>query len=162
MTVTSLVGENPAMDLTETEAHLRSMLEQAGVDLKQPDPLTTWTVFTKFGAKEIDRIQPDDDGFLFQWGVHGSSQLFHLGFLRQFSFFTADGEYDHMEQLQCTFHYEPTAELRALGSGDDWWFRSEPRRTLDSWVTEIEALPAFDVLRRRLRPVESFIKQGRI
>ena len=69
---------------SETEAHLRSMLEQAGVDLEQPDPLTTWRVFTKFGAKEIDGIQRDDDGFLFEWGVYGSSQLFHLGFLRQF------------------------------------------------------------------------------
>ena len=96
------------MDPTETEAHLRSMLEDAGVDLEQPDPLTTWRVFTEFGAKEIDGIQPDDDGFLFQWGVYGSPGLFNLGFLRQFSFFTTEGDYDHMEQLSCAFHFEPT------------------------------------------------------
>jgi hypothetical protein len=77
----------------------------------------------------LDGIAPDDDGFLFEWGVYDDDR-FYLGFLRQFSFYTADGEYDHMEQLRCTFHFEPTPDLRALGKGHDWWFRSEPRRTL--------------------------------
>ena len=141
---------------------LREMLTQAGVDRERPEPLATWDVFRKFAAEEIDGIEPDDDGFLFSWGLSGSAQRFQIGFLRQFSFYTAAGEYDHMEQLRCTFDFEPTPELSALGKGDDWWFRSEPRRALNDWFEEAEAQSAFSVLRGGCRPVAAYIEQGRV
>lgn len=148
------------MDARQAETRLREMLVQAGVDPDRPDPLATWRVFGKFAAEEIDGIEPDDDGFLLWWGIYGDTQLFQLGFLRQFSFYAAGVEYDHMEQLRCTFHFAETPELQALGKGDDWWFRSEPRRTLSDWIAEMEAQPAFNVLNAGAEPIATFIKQG--
>ena len=155
-------GKNRRVHATESEGHLRAMLAQAGVDLEQPDPLETWRVFAKFGATEIDGIEPDDDGLLFWWGGYTAGDPFQLGFLRQFSFYTAAGEYDHMEQLQCAFQFGQTTDLRTLEKGDSWWFRPETRRTLNDWIAEMESLPAFNVLRNGLRPAASVIEQGRV
>jgi hypothetical protein len=67
-----------------------------------------------------------------------------------------------MEQLRCTFQFEPTPQLISLGKGDDWWFRSEPRRTLGDWIAEMEAQPAFAVLCGGAQPIAAYIEQGRI
>jgi hypothetical protein len=138
------------------------MLLAEGVDVERPDPLMTWGVFTNFGWEQIVGVEPDDDGFLFWWGAHGSPEPFRVGFLRQFSFYSDNGEYDHMEQLRCTFEFESTVERQALGNGDDWWFRSEPRRTLSNWIAKVEVLPSFGVVRERVPPTNAYIEQGRI
>jgi hypothetical protein len=62
---------------------------------------------------------------------------------RQFSFADEDGEYSHMSQLQCTFRFELTAELRALGSGDLWSFGMP----LDEFFARARELPGFSRVR---------------
>jgi hypothetical protein len=155
-------NENVTVERDQTEARLKEMLLAEGVDVERPDPLMTWGVFATFGSEEIVGVEPDDDGFLFWWGVHGSGEPFRVGFLRQFSFYSDDDEYDHMEQLRCTFEFESTTQLRAFGNGDDWWFRSEPRRTLSDWIAHVEAMPSFGVVRERVAPADGYFEQGRI
>jgi hypothetical protein len=85
---------------------------------------------------------PDDDLFLFQLGTFDwgdeRGEHFEVGFLRQFALYSRRGDYDHMAQLHCTFSFDPTSELRAMGGGDEWSGRS-----LDDWFANVEQLPSF-------------------
>jgi hypothetical protein len=60
-----------------------------------------------------------------------------------------------MEQLQCTFYFEPTDDLRALDAGDEWVVGD-----LASGFAEIEALPVFQVIdRHTTAPLAARIEQ---
>jgi hypothetical protein len=118
------------------------MLEERGVDLENPDPLQTWTTFKKFAELPVEGVDPEGgDMFLFQWGVYdwhdGNGERFEIDVTRQFVINAPSGDYDHMEQLHCTFYYDADAQLRQFASGDDW---------LDN-VGHAESFPVFKVLR---------------
>ena len=110
------------MTSDEAIGRLRRMLEAAGVSEQRPsiaDVELTWQVMRPFAAELVDDAEPadqDGDGILAQYGVYdwGDGEHFDLGMTRQFSFSDEDGEYDHMSQLNCTFHFAPTDELRAI------------------------------------------------
>jgi hypothetical protein len=118
--------------LTSDEAidRLRELLAQAGVDLDSPsadDVERTWQVMRRFAAESVQDAMPreqDGDGILAQYGTYdwGDGPRFSLDMTRQFCFEDADGEYDHMSQLNCTFDFEPTEELRAFGAQNLWSF----------------------------------------
>lgn len=135
----------------EAEDRLRELLTQAGVNLSAPtadDVERTWDVIVRFareGAEDVPSEPGDyDDGILAQYGVYdwGDGESYELDMTRQFSFYE-DGEYDHMAQLQCTFHFEPTAALRAAGEKNLWSFDSD----LDAFFAEARALPGFIAVR---------------
>jgi hypothetical protein len=155
--------QNRAVQYTEGESTLREMLSASDVDLDNPDPLATWAVFKEFAARPVEGVDPEfGDMFLFQWGVYdwrdGNGERFEIDFLRQFSVNTPDGEYDHMEQLHCTFYFDPTDDLRAFDAGDQWLVGD-----LDAGLAELESLPVFAVLRDRLAgPVGSKIEQEQV
>lgn len=137
------------------------MLKDAGVDAARPQLQDTWNVFKRFAALPVGGVGPDpeDDLLLFQWDSYdwhdGKGERFNVDFLRQFTIYSRRGDYDHMEQLHCTFFFEPTPELRALGSGDKWSGGS-----LDAWFAQIEELPAFTVPKQAGVPLlESRIEQ---
>lgn len=72
---------------------------------------------------------------LAQFGTYGWGELgfgFGLDMTRQLSFYGADGEYDHMAQLSCTFLYEPSEPLRALGNANLWSFGMPLREFFDT------------------------------
>jgi len=139
------------------------MLEVSGVDLVSPDPLQTWMTFKDFAALPVEGVEPEGgDMFLFEWGVYdwydGSGERFEIDFTRQFSILTSDGDYDHMEQLHCTFRYEPTDVLRAFGAGNEWIVGD-----LDAGFSSFESFPVFSVLRDRLAvPVAHRIEQEQV
>ncbi|HZS24691.1 MAG TPA: hypothetical protein VFA30_06840 [Gaiellaceae bacterium] len=154
------------MRYEDGETTLKALLRERGVDLGDPDPLATWTTFKEFAAMPAmpaEGVDPDGgDMVLFQWGVYdwydGNGERFEIDFTRQFSILTRRGDYDHMEQLHCTFQYEPTEELRALGAGDEWIVGD-----LDAGFGNVESLPVFAVLRDRLgTPIEHRIEQERV
>src|SRR2546422_9589195 len=91
---------------------------------------------------------------LFQWGTHdwhdGRGELFEVDFLRQFMI-EFESDYDHMEQLHCTFRFEPTEQLRFLGSGERWMSGD-----LGTWLADVEASPVFAVLPQPLSPPATF------
>jgi hypothetical protein len=151
------------MDYGDAEAKLKAMLQEAGVDLAAPDPLRTWGTFKQFAAIPVEGVDPDGgDMFLFQWGTSdwydGKGERFEIDFLRQFSINAPGGEYDHMEQLHCTFFFAPSDELRAFDSGDEWIVGD-----LDSGFATVEAFPVFGVLQRPpARPAEVRIEQEQV
>ncbi len=126
---------------------LRDLLREAGVNVEDPsaaDVQRAWGVMAVFVAEPVEDAEPrdrDGDGILAQYGVFdwGDGEQFELDMTRQFSFVDEDGEYSHMAQLQCTFCFEPTAELRALGSDDLWSFGMP----LDEFFENALVLPGF-------------------
>jgi hypothetical protein len=140
------------------ETTLRAMLEAQGVDLGNPDPLQTWTTFKEFAALPVEGVDPGGgDMFLFQWGAYdwqdGNGERFEIDITRQFVINTPSGDYDHMEQLHCTFYYDADTQLRQFESGDDW---------LDD-VSHAESFPVFAVLQDRLAvPTAHRIEQEQV
>jgi hypothetical protein len=134
------------------------MLSEAGVDLAQPNPLKVWRIFQQFANVPVDT---PNDMFLFQCGVYDwtGKPMFHFDFLRQFDVDSVDedGEpqYDHMEQLHCTFFYEPVAELVTLNT-HLWADQQAPVKT---FFAAVEALPAFVIPTTRFSPVSVSIYQ---
>jgi len=135
----------------QAEDRLRELLTQAGVNLSAPtaeDVERSWDVIERFaleGAEDVPSEPGDyDDGILAQHGVYdwGEGESFEVDMTRQFSFYK-DGEYDHMAQLQCTFHFEPTDELRAAGEKNLWSFDTD----LDEFFAAARALPGFVAVR---------------
>jgi hypothetical protein len=135
-----------SMKASEAEQTLKEMLGAAGIDVLAPDPLGTWKVFKRFAELPVEDVASEDgDMCLFQWGTHdwadGRGERFEIDFLRQFTI-EVDGEYDHMEQLHCTFEFEPTEALRGLGPGEHWIAGD-----LADGLGKVEVLPIFAVLR---------------
>lgn len=132
---------------SEAEPHFRRMLHAAGFSEQQPDALLAWRVFQEFAAVPVDCA---DDALLFQCGVYGNTghPLFQFGFVRQFTF-EEDGEYDHMEQLDCSIHFEPDAELQRLET-NLWSYDFDSFRAFFACV---EALPEFSAAIRGRSPV---------
>ena len=131
----------------EAADRLRELLREAGVDLDAPtadDVERSWDVMQRFareGAEDVPAEPGDyDDGILAQYGLWEGT--FELDMTRQFSFYE-DGEYDHMAQLSCTFHFAPTDRLRALRDENLWSFDLD----LDEFFVHARALPGFDAVR---------------
>ena len=105
----------------------------------------TWEVMRRFAAEDVEDAAPrdiDGDGILAQYGIYssfGGGKTFQLDMTRQFMFYDEDDEYDHMSQLNCTFEYAVTDELRALGESNLWSFGLD----LDEFFARALALPGF-------------------
>lgn len=129
---------------SETEAYFSRMLAQAGFSEQKPDPLLAWQTFQAFSAVPVDCA---GDDLLFQCGVYGFTgrELFHFGFVRQFTFEEEDGEYGGMEQLDCAVLFEPDPELRTLETS--LW--SSEFDSAEEFFAAVEALPEFQALRGR-------------
>lgn len=112
-------------------------------------------MFQQFSAEPLEDCEPaeqDGDLVLAQFGTYdcGEEERFELDLTRQFSFVDASGEYDHMAQLNCTFVFEPTHELREVGSGSVW----SGNKPMGEFFREALALPGFSLVHeRRLAPI---------
>lgn len=104
----------------------------------------------EFTSEPVEDALPeeDTDGVLAQFGTYdrGEGEHFELGMTRQI--IVADPEDDEdeqgvMTQLECTFRFTPSPELRAVGSGDLWSFDFSPTEFFDRAV----ALPGFREVR---------------
>jgi len=132
------------VNVRSAEKELKKMLRDAGLDASRPDVLGTWEVFKRFASLPVEGHgpAPEDDLFLFQWGTHDwgdeRGEHFEVDFLRQFTLYSRRGDYDHMEQLHCTFSLNPTPGLRTVGGGEEW---SGP--SLDHWFAKVEEHPSF-------------------
>jgi len=140
------------MQTSEAEKRLKAMLADAGFDMKRPNPQLAWDVFKSFMQEPVDCA---DDGVLFECGIYDftGKELFTWGLVRQFSI-DVDGEYDHMEQLHCTFRCAPTKELRKLeislwaydfGTMHEYFSKVEglnefqsPLQSPQNWTCEVE------------------------
>ena len=104
-----------------------------------------WDVFKAFARLPVDGMsrEDDSDGLLFQTGVYdwhdGRGPRFSFSMVRQFSFDDEDGDYDHMEQLECVVLFDPVPGLAALPRAELWSFEM----ALDEWFAAVEALESF-------------------
>lgn len=100
-------------------------------------------------------LEEDGDMLLFQWGSYnwGDSTHFELNITRQLMP-GGDGGGDEDEdddegilQLSLTFRFPPTAELQALGSGNEWCATPSG---LPAFRACIDACPAFQRVGSRI------------
>ena len=132
------------------------MLIESGVDPDNPAFLETWRVFKQFATETVDTAS---DGLLFESGVYRFTgpERFTVHFTRQFEVLYEEGDHDHFEQLRCEFLYEPTEELRALGSLTLWCFPSDGESVAD-WCEEVEQTVEFEWA-ARLTPSQTEVSQ---
>jgi hypothetical protein len=132
---------------SEAESHYRHMLREAGFSEQRPDALLAWRVFKEFAGVPVEC---SEDALLFQCGVYGFTgrDLFHFGFVRQFTF-EEGGEYDHMEQLDCSLLFEADAELQQLET--NLW--SYDFSSAEEFFSAAEALPEFSMALQGRTPV---------
>jgi hypothetical protein len=132
---------------SEAESHYRHTLREAGFSEQRPDALLAWRVFREFAEVPVEC---SEDALLFQSGVYDFTgrDLFHFGFVRQFTF-EEDGEYDHMEQLDCSLLFEPDAELQKLET-NLWSYDFD---SAEKFFAAVEALPGFSLPLRGRTPV---------
>jgi hypothetical protein len=165
-------GRAPATDITVSTAlaRLQAMLADAGLPLADefdhapPDPRGVWNVFKSFAALSSSADPPnrlDGDDILFEWMIDpsprsGASERLLVELGRQFTVYDGDDDYDHMEQLQVSFWFEPVPELPNASVGAIW-----SAGDLDQWITEVEKSPGFTVLRNRV-PVLAHIGQQHV
>ena len=128
------------MQASEAEQNFRAMLYDASFDPLNPTPLLAWETFKSFMRESVDCA---DDGVLFECGVFSftGEDLFYLEFVRQFSFNDDAGEYEHMEQLHCTFTCAPTDELVKIQK-NLWGYDFE---SLDEYFSAVENLREFQI-----------------
>jgi hypothetical protein len=137
------------MRTEEAENRLRTLLTDAGVDVEHPshaDVARTWDVMERFAAEGVEDAAPRDragDAFLAQYGIFALSGQgsFELDMTRQFSFEDADGEYEHMSQLNCTFEFTPTDELSVIEPATLWSWDAE-----GDFFAEARTLPGFRIV----------------
>ena len=151
-----------AVRVDQAEERLRTLLSNAELDLERLEPASTWKVFKAFAAEPIEGVGPnhEDDMCLFEAGVYdwydGKGSRFNWSLCRQFSFYDAGGEYDHMEQLRCALYFAPTSELEQLQCDGLW---SGP--DLAQWIAEVEGQAAFEAV-MGIDPVESRVEQEQV
>lgn len=157
----------------QAESELIRRLELAGVPaphgvtlggglFTEEHPAAAWKIFKEFGALRMDDLHGEDDGLLFQGGIYDFAMLggrkLHFSFVRQFVYYE-DGDYDHMEQLECCFLFEPTPDLEVVQAQNLWSFGF----SLDDFYTRVEQMPAFRVpIDRRLRPSGLWLEQFQV
>jgi hypothetical protein len=135
---------------------LKAMLETAGVRRDAPDAGAVYIAFKDFARQPVEGVE---DGVLYEIGVYGfgEPETFQIGLVRQFGFFE-DGEYDRMEQLHCTLHYEPESELRSLGTFNAW---ADSFPTLEEFFSAIDARPEWSAVRGR-QPIRLQLEQWQV
>lgn len=132
--------------VNEAEEELERMLADVLSDLTSPTVESVWNVFKEFCRMPVECAS---DMFLFQCGVFTSweGEFFHFEFLRQFCINAPNEEgeddYDHMEQLRCTFLFEPTPALRSV-KFNRWADEDAP---VDEFFPVVEGFAIFQALR---------------
>ena len=163
------------MRVDQAEQNLRERLTAAGLDVEHLDPHGTWRVFIDFAREPAEELaDADDDMVIVQHGLYkwsdGRGDRFAWIPGRQFSLYR-DGEYDHMEHLECMLFFEVTPDLREIAErpildpgtqevaeGTPWWCPTTRPDLLDPWISEVEQHDAFKAV-MDATPLESFIRQ---
>ncbi|MCM3115713.1 hypothetical protein M3610_10475 [Neobacillus sp. MER 74] len=115
-----------------------------------------WDVFKEFCKEPVEG--EEDKQILFECGIYDftGEELFHFGFVRQFSIIEDDG-YDHMEQLHCEFLFKPIDVLSKL-EVVEW---SMDYNDLEAFFNHIENLQEFKIP-LNLKPISSEIYQEEV
>ena len=133
------------------ESYLKNKIGEGTNDIKK-----VWETFKAFCKEPVEG--EEDKEILFQCGVYEyTGKKFYFDFVRQFSILDEEDEYSHMEQLLCSFEFEPTDELRKF-QVTKWSMDFEG---IDEFFNHIESLQEFKVP-LNLKPIKSEIYQTKV
>ncbi|MEU8123342.1 hypothetical protein AB0C21_31905 [Spirillospora sp. NPDC049024] len=109
----------------------------------------------------LDNVEEDGMKYEYLTASFDGPRRFHLSVCRQFSVLAkahGDDEDDLLSytQLTCDFEYEAVAELEALGSDHDWWFKEEGHAPLSDMLSSIEGSVEWSVINKH-RPVATSV-----
>lgn len=131
------------MRIGDARRRLLAMLAAAGVTPESvtfddiPAVVDTFGRFAAIPAEDAAPADEDGDGVLAQFGTYSfrGPREFSADLTRQF---IERGDQDApIWQLSCSFHWEPTPEADALGSGEQWSFGMP----LEEFLSEAVTLP---------------------
>jgi hypothetical protein len=156
-----------------TLSTLEQMLTDAGFDRENPVLDVFWQVFKRFAAMPVEGMDPemDADMLLFQCALDLKERddfsprpHYMIDFTRQFTH-EENGEYAGMEQLGCSFYYDPDPEFESVTKAADWsktyrpgdQFWGAPADGAGPWIERVEGSPNFQsALRHEPRRVSLF------
>lgn len=162
------------LEIDQTEEVFQNMLAEAGIILSSPNkwgflttnspsPQTVWRVFKEFAKFKVNVGDSENDALLFQWGkgdeLETHIEYFYLNFTRQFSLYSADGEYDHMEQLNCTLKYEMCSELD-IPLGNFWSYQFD--NSFELFSSAVEETEQFQLGMSKYQPLRLEMCQGQV
>jgi hypothetical protein len=138
-----LSAHRSAMKAQDAEREFRSFLAQRGKPLEALDPpggLSAMVSFYREVRADGLRFEHDEDMLLFQWGCYEQSDgvAFDLDMTRQLIF--DEPEEGSIWQLHLSFYFDPTDELRALGSGNRWCQSLDALPEFENFVTNHPAI----------------------
>jgi hypothetical protein len=136
------------MKIDRVERRFVELLQAAGGDAEALAPRPAWEAFKAFAGETIDGLDPagDVDRLLCEagptrYGPAGRPAI-QVDIERQYTL-EADGEYEGMKHLLCSFTY-PLAEQFAGTRGVQLW--GSPGPASEDWATEVEATAYFALL----------------
>lgn len=103
------------LNTKEAEKFLKNKIGE-----NKDDVAKVWEIFKEFSKVQIEN--EDETALLFGCGVfnYTGEKFFYYDFVRQFE----GEESGELEQLHCTFVFEPIRELKKL-EAERWYFDSE-------------------------------------
>ena len=131
------------MKAQDAETEFRSFLLRRGKPLEALDPLGGLRAMISF-YREVRadglRFEHDEDMLLFQWGCYEQNDgvAFDFDITRQLIF--DEPEEGSIWQLHLTFYFDPTDELRALGSSSRWCESLDALPEFESFLTDHPAV----------------------
>lgn len=124
--------KNLAMRMSDSGIPLNSLTASQGVRL----------MLAFYRDVRADGCELDEDGdmLLFQWGTYdfGEGESFQFNITRQF--IVAEEEDDAaISQLSLTFHFAPSARMKALSNGNRWCGTPSDLEEFEVFITESKA-----------------------
>ncbi|MCC6792291.1 MAG: hypothetical protein IT336_11410 [Thermomicrobiales bacterium] len=120
----------------EAMPRLEQLIADAGLSIDTLQPGDALPLFAAFMRMPVDC---EDDSMLVEIGTYTFGvERFLVSLTRQFTFYQGE-EYDHMEQLNCTFALPPRDDLRPFTLLE--WTYDQP--TLDAFIAHVEQSPAW-------------------
>jgi hypothetical protein len=131
---------NRPMNVSQAKPRLQKLLSKADFNRSSPEPEIAWQVYKQFSDQKAGC---EDNRFFVQLGCYRftGELLFYLDFVRQFSIYSDDGEYDHMQQLHIEFTRKPDEALKKIDT--NLWAYDFDR--LDSFFTAVENMKEFQL-----------------
>src|SRR5918993_6055159 len=133
----------------DADTEFRAFLLRRGTSVERLDALAGLDAMVAF-YREVRgqglRFEYDEDMLLFQWGCceRNNGVAFDLDITRQLIF--DEPEEGSIWQLSLAFHFDPTDDLRALGSSNRW---CESRDALPSFAGFLTDHPAVALVANR-------------
>ena len=134
------------MKTQAAKTEFESLLSQDNLTLAAlslPDAIRLVFDFYRRMRAEDCHLDEDGDMLLYQWGTYdwGQGRTFQVELTRQFIENGTEDD-DGISQLALVFHFNPTPELDALETGNEWCHSPDELDPFKATITSSEAYRA--------------------